>query len=490
MAATARPLTAPLSHGSRLRAVASAPPKVDLTSQLSPRVREALVTQDVRALERLSKDPRTATKLAPLLESLTDAPAVKVLVGMLASAPAVQRGPFLRLCEKLSPASLTASLTEVTFTGDLQLFAVADWLERLSRKGADRLLAVLPRLGPEALGLLASAAQRADRPVLERLLAALERSVELSPETVGRHCRAAGLSLVAQEAPPMKRKPHERETEAEWRRGIRHPYGVLVQPKAISAALAATHGAVQVRSTPFPGTRLFFPAAGSAAGKGQPAIFLLHGSEGGAAGLNEAKAVAWAKRGYAVMTYAYYGAEGTPTRLAEISLDQAIEAMRWFKGSPQVRQGPLALMGLSRGAELAVLLASLLGSDPLVSAVVAHAPQDAIQPNLDVKRRTLPPAVDTEGRELPTWMYRGQPLARGTPIALERFGRPVFLSQSLTDDVWSPDGTLRLERRLEARGQRPQVWLVPNQPHIFDGEAERQANAARERFLREALAQP
>jgi hypothetical protein len=130
----------------------------------------------------------------------------------------------------------------------------------------------------------------------------------------------------------------------------------------------------------FPGSYLFVPATpGSHRG-----IIALHGSGGGryTPGMM-CNARLLASRGYATLAFCYFdcGADAIPEALSDIDLRRTYDAMVWLKRSPYVQGEKVVLSGASRGAEQAVLLASLLGraakSDSgivLPDAVYASAP--------------------------------------------------------------------------------------------------------------------
>lgn len=99
-----------------------------------------------------------------------------------------------------------------------------------------------------------------------------------------------------------------------------------------------------------------------------PAVILLGGSEGG---LYEPRARALAANGFAALTLAYFGYANLPDELVEIPLEYFDRAIAWMKAQPMVRAGGLALLGGSKGGELALLVAS---RNRDVRAVVAMTP--------------------------------------------------------------------------------------------------------------------
>ena len=88
------------------------------------------------------------------------------------------------------------------------------------------------------------------------------------------------------------------------------------------------------------------------------------------------------------------------------------------------------------------------------------------------------------------WCWRGtsKQLLPGSPIEIERYDGPVFLSRGENDDVWPVNRTKRLEKRLRDAGRRPEVHYYPEQTHRLTPEG-RQAHQTRlvaffQRYLR------
>ena len=102
-----------------------------------------------------------------------------------------------------------------------------------------------------------------------------------------------------------------------------------------------------------------------------PGVLLLAGSD--AAALDPAAALL-ASHGYSVLFLPYFALPGLPPTLERIDLGYVVRGIDWLLDQPQVRGTRVAVMGLSRGAELALQVASL---DERVGAVVAAAPSYA-----------------------------------------------------------------------------------------------------------------
>jgi dienelactone hydrolase len=86
-----------------------------------------------------------------------------------------------------------------------------------------------------------------------------------------------------------------------------------------------------------------------------------------------------ALEGYAVLSVAYFGAPGRPQKLEAIPLEYFERALHRFGKHPAVDSTKIIVLGISRGAELALLLASQY---PQVKGVVAYAPGCFVLPSL------------------------------------------------------------------------------------------------------------
>ena len=202
----------------------------------------------------------------------------------------------------------------------------------------------------------------------------------------------------------------------------------------------------------------FYAAAGASRRTG---LLMLTGSGGGYP--DEAAARDLARAGFPVLALAYFrDREGHPPELAQkelrnIPLEYIFKALDWLEARPEVRADRIAIMGESRGAELALMIGSLR---PDVAGVIAYSPQELRWA-----------AVGGGG---PAWTLRGVPLPyaegiynRATPMSqftdildgpadvrdaaaidVERIHGPVLLISSRADAL-SPSA--RMANDIEAR---------------------------------------
>lgn len=132
----------------------------------------------------------------------------------------------------------------------------------------------------------------------------------------------------------------------------------------LAAASAPAAGVACAAATAFTGT-ICTPAS---PGK-HPAILLLGGSEGGNSMAPVAKR--FAGYGYVAASVAYFGAPGLPKTLENIPVETIGAALQDVAKRPDVDAGKIAILGGSKGGELALLAASTY---PQIHAVVADVP--------------------------------------------------------------------------------------------------------------------
>lgn len=109
-------------------------------------------------------------------------------------------------------------------------------------------------------------------------------------------------------------------------------------------------------------------------GVNQPLIVGLGGSEGGNAWTSDY----WKKtrdqfieKGYAFLAIGYFGAKGTPDKLEKIAIEDVHYAIEVAKKNKKINKENIAIIGGSRGADLALLLGSYYDDIKGVVAIVA-----------------------------------------------------------------------------------------------------------------------
>jgi dienelactone hydrolase len=161
-----------------------------------------------------------------------------------------------------------------------------------------------------------------------------------------------------------------------------------------------------------------------------PGVLVLGGSEGGTP---RGKAVWLAAHGYAALALAYFRVPGLPQQLENIPLEYFGQAIGWMKQQPDIAPSQLAVMGGSRGGELALQLGSLY---PDLHAVVAFVPANVRFPSCCNRDQAA------------AWTWKGQPLAydlstsnTGNPVDLaaiyvERTHGPILMISGDDDGIW------------------------------------------------------
>jgi dienelactone hydrolase len=224
-----------------------------------------------------------------------------------------------------------------------------------------------------------------------------------------------------------------------------------------------------------------------------PAVIVLNGSNGGHPAARLGRSLA--DNGNAALLLAYFSGPGSPpvaglpTHLRDIPLEYFDRAIDWL----HARTGrPVVLIGESRGAELALLLASRRAD---VAGVVAFAPSAAVWQAPRFSRdepagaawtlggRPLPYLRDAADSGLTSVERFARTLTRGAgaaAIPIERVRGRVLLVAGDDDRIW-PAGPMADSLAGRARrlgGPAVQVLRYPNAGHLLMG-----PGPGRERFV-------
>lgn len=166
--------------------------------------------------------------------------------------------------------------------------------------------------------------------------------------------------------------------------------------------------------------------------------------------------------------------------ILDIDLDKKLDATAWLRDHPAT-SGKFGLHGVSRGAEMALLTVSLMardGIEPLPDAVAVHAPSDTIA-GAFIAGNWHPKEQEAWDPSKRAWRWKGssEGLLPTTPIEIERYDGPLFISHGDKDDVWTVDCTRRLEARLRAAGRTPEILIAAGEGHGFGPAAENELNS-------------
>ena len=218
----------------------------------------------------------------------------------------------------------------------------------------------------------------------------------------------------------------------------------------------------------------------------RPAVILLGGSEGG--NYVARGAASLASYGFAVLALPYYSPADGPTGKAEfptlprsfadIPIDRLEEARAWLQTRDDVDASRIAVRGVSKGAEFALLAGVYM---PWITAIVAVVPSDVVwegwgegiepgkRSSFSYRRQTLPfvPYADF-GREFvgyqtgePVRIRRPQDKGRAANpaaavaarIPVEKIKAPVMVVAGQDDQLWNSAMMAHniAERRAEAK---------------------------------------
>ncbi len=174
---------------------------------------------------------------------------------------------------------------------------------------------------------------------------------------------------------------------------------------------------------------VFFAPKGSGP---YPAVLVLGGSNGGA----PVRQAAWlASRGFAAFALAYFRYENLPAKLEAIPLEYFGSALVWMMKRPEIAKDRIAVMGTSRGGELALQLGSMYTP---IKAVVAYVPANTLN-QACCGGTSVPYAWTWKGSPLPyITMRTAHDLAamRAATIRVESTQGPVLLISGENDGVW------------------------------------------------------
>lgn len=187
-------------------------------------------------------------------------------------------------------------------------------------------------------------------------------------------------------------------------------------------------------------------------GSGKSLIVLLGGSEGGHLG-NSTLRSKLISNGFSVAEIAYFGFAGGPKNLSEINVNAVSGAVTKL----QKDRSCVGILGVSKGAELALVLAS---HKNISSATVAVTPSNVVWQSskaslakdsswlLDGKPMSFVPyqvfsrngiaAALDYNKALPLHLeaLKNKPAAQKASIKVERINQPVLLQAAEQDQIW------------------------------------------------------
>jgi dienelactone hydrolase len=167
---------------------------------------------------------------------------------------------------------------------------------------------------------------------------------------------------------------------------------------------------------------------------GRRPAFLVLGGSGGGVPPPLGPAGGLASHGYAVLALAYFRAPGLPRVLSNIPLEYFATALKWMSARPSVEPSRIGVLGLSRGAELALLLGATY---PDFRVVVGYMPSNVVVGGCC--DAGTPVAWTLGGRPVAPapFVPRRRSMTMDRPeIPVERINGAVLLISGRDDQVW------------------------------------------------------
>ncbi|NJC41448.1 hypothetical protein GGQ87_001706 [Brevundimonas alba] len=228
------------------------------------------------------------------------------------------------------------------------------------------------------------------------------------------------------------------------------------QPPPATATPAPTPATVEIRQDGLVAD--YFAASRPTALGG---VIVLGGSEGGLGG-SRTLARRLAAEGFNAIAVSYFGEPGQAARLDQIPIEPIGRALAWLAERPEA-SGPIAIVGVSKGAELALLVAS---RTPAIRAVAVGVPSNLVWQGIDLRG----------GPTGSSWTEGGEPLSFApyetsngflsiyrlyadrlptapaeAEIQVERINGPILMLSGEADTLWpSAEMARRVENRLRA----------------------------------------
>lgn len=233
--------------------------------------------------------------------------------------------------------------------------------------------------------------------------------------------------------------------------------------------LAQKNKTSQLKSIQFNESRmtgeLILPS--TAAGEKLPAILTLGGSEGGIP-FNKSMMDSLASQGYVVLRLAYFKTDSLPDELNKIPLEYFENALAFLHQHEAVDKNKIGLLGVSKGAEAALLLAS---KRPEIKTVVAHVPSNVVWYGLSQNMMEAQSSWTYLDEPIPFMPY-GKPATgwqtsriadyyeagfeqhpdkeSAAIIEVEKINAPILLTSGGQDNIWPSEKMAeRIMQRLE-----------------------------------------
>jgi uncharacterized protein len=207
-----------------------------------------------------------------------------------------------------------------------------------------------------------------------------------------------------------------------------------------------------------------------------PALLTLSGSVGGLS-MNDTAIALQAER-FTVLHLSYFRGPGQNQNAELIPLEYFATALAWLQRQPEVDPARVGILGVSKGAEAALVVAA---RHPELKAIVAAQPSSVVWPGIIGDSRTGPisSSWSEQGKPVPHLPHVPYDASRGGTLAdnfaaslkaveshpesvipVERIAAPILLVCGEADRIWPSCPMARqIQNRLRARG-RPVATLL------------------------------
>jgi dienelactone hydrolase len=177
------------------------------------------------------------------------------------------------------------------------------------------------------------------------------------------------------------------------------------------------------------------------------AIFMLAGSEGG---YPNTETDFYTKRGFSLLEIAYFGTDNTPKMLEMIPMEYFEKVLSYYISLPEIHGKKIVVIGSSKGAELALLLASRYKD---IQGVIAKVPSSVVfqgiggmESSWSYKGDPIPfvPYVEYDFANVKNYefleMYqlslKNKSACENASIPVEKINGPILLFSGKEDKLW------------------------------------------------------
>lgn len=176
----------------------------------------------------------------------------------------------------------------------------------------------------------------------------------------------------------------------------------------------------------------------------QRRVIIVLGGSGG--GYDPDKAAILSRHGFATLALAYFGIPPLPNWLHRVPLEYFAGAIEWLSAQEEIDASAIGVLGISRGAELALLLGSHF---PQIRAVAAYAPSAFAWSSGGHDKATRQP--------IPCWTWRDEAIP-SAPLRLSGFIARSAIPVGL---LRRPVKFRNLFRSAMRNRERARVGLIP-----------------------------